>query len=123
MNGRLTSAQWRIWGSRGRRWCLLLWGVLSLSSVSPRTKGAEASGGDACQRPRLEAAHSLACRPSLRSSLWSLSVNDHPAAGGGSEGCGQERVNLQRLSSAAWRAPKAHRLGTWAPTSVGGAET
>lgn len=71
---------------------------------------------------RPDATHSLARAPSLALVSCPLRLDDHPAAGD-SEGCGQERVNLQRLSSAAWRAPKAHRLGTWAPTSVGGAET
>lgn len=58
-------------------------GALSLRCVSPRAQGAEASGGtpnSTHRPPQAAAAHSLACWPSLRPSLWPLSLSDHPAA-------------------------------------------
>lgn len=58
-------------------------GVLSLSCVSPRAQGAEASGGTPnapSPPPQAAVAHSLACWPGLHPSLWPLSVSDHPAA-------------------------------------------
>lgn len=94
-----------------------------LSALGP--KGPEASAGAEARTPARPAPHSTGA-PSLPPSRHSASRPLCPSwlatAAAGSEGCGQEKVNLWSLPSA-WRAPKAHRLGTWAPTSVGGAET
>lgn len=96
---------------------LILWEARLRNGAAPNQKGPGASAPRQ-GRPltRARPAPIAASRPS-----WLATTRQ--AAAAATRGCGQERVNLQRLSSAAWRAPKAHRLGTWAPTSVGGAET
>lgn len=95
---------------------LILWEARLRDGVAPNQKGPGANA------PRQGRPLTRAPSPhrSLESPSWLATTRQAVAA---TRGCGQERVNLQRLSSAAWRAPKAHRLGTWAPTSVGGAET